>query len=94
MDNLILYLFNGGNFIVIDSDSSDSDSDIVNNMLIPGENLEHMLIQDQNLPIDFHNYTVLNEILDIEENECVRVAAAIKRDLQIFQFKIYLNDNV
>ena len=117
MDNLFQIFFIGGNNIIIDNDSSESDSDIEPNMVIPGENNEHILIPNQNQHQDIqqnmvipgeniqhmlipnqnqhqdHNYTVLNNILDIEENACITIAAAIQRDLQIFHFKIYLNDN-
>ena len=48
MDNLFQIFFIGGNNIIIDNDSSESDSDIEPDMVIPGENNEHILIPNQN----------------------------------------------
>ena len=83
---------NGANFIVADADSSESESDNDNdeeNMLIPGENLEHMQIPVENLDTHLHEYTCLTSFLDIVPDECAQITENLQQDMQIYRFKIY-----
>ena len=88
------YYFNRGNFIGVDDDLSESDSDIEeNNMLILGENLQYMQIPLQNVDTHLHQYTFLTDVLDIVPAECANIIENLQRDLYIYRFKIFLTDN-